>query len=135
MIWASMYGSITSSPPSPCSPERLDRLFRRPHPGAVSAVRGGEVGSRASLAGEEDPVVDLRRENRAIVGPSRQRVGIGAAREGIHAPLVRTARRHAAREFGAEQSHEFGDGEIQEGGLTALFEFGGQRASEITFDQ
>ena len=98
-------------------------------------MRGGKVGSRAGLAGKKDPVVDRRRQHRTIVGPSRQRVGVGAARQGIRAPLVRTARRDAAREVGAEQTDEFGYGKIQEGRLAALFELGRQRAAEIAFDQ
>ena len=67
-------------------------------------MRGGEKVRRGGLAREEQPVIDGCREHGTFAGVAGQRVGIGAAGEGIMGPARFPQRFQLAAEVVAEET-------------------------------
>src|SRR5512141_3379900 len=85
-------------------PARGKNLFGGSDACAIGAVRRRVIVLRAGLAGKEQSTVHRRGQRRAAVHFARKRVGVGAARERIRAPMVDMDRLEALDKIVAENS-------------------------------
>src|SRR5262245_21366270 len=115
------------------APVRRDHLLGGGEAGQVAAVRRRIVVARARLTGEEQVIVDRRREDGATLGLAGQRVRIGTAGERIGLPSMNVDLVDAAGEIAAEEPHQVRLGEVKER-LVIGFEFSCQPSAEIDLD-
>ena len=93
-----------------------------------------KVAAGASLAGEEQAIVDRFGECLTTVRTARQREGVRPAGKRVGSPAMDLDRADPTRERSSEQICQLGNGKVEEGPLAARFERGRQPAAEINLD-
>src|SRR5208283_3743767 len=93
-----------------------------------------KIAAGASLAGEEQAIVDRFGKRLTAIRTARQREGVRPAGKRVGSPAMDLDRADPTRERSSEQICQLGNGEVEEGPLAARFEFARQRAAEIGLD-